>query len=94
MPPRDPYIQVPDREGLVPDRSLHRRIWRSIGEPGTVLADGRLAGTWRQRKQGRKLLVTVEPFTKIGSADHDRVEAEVRAIAALRGAADSRLTLA
>ncbi|MEA5118688.1 MAG: winged helix DNA-binding domain-containing protein, partial [Propionicimonas sp.] len=46
LPPRDPYTQLRDRHTVVdPDR--HRAIWKTIGEPGAVLVDGEIAGSWR-----------------------------------------------
>lgn len=86
LPPRDPLLQLRDRATLVPDTTLHRRIWRSVGDPGVVLADGRPVGTWRPRKKGRTLALTVEPFTTLTTAVRDGLEAEAGAVAVLRGA--------
>ncbi|MGP3912254.1 winged helix DNA-binding domain-containing protein [Nonomuraea sp. 10N515B] len=92
LPPRDPYIQTADRLRLVPDKGLHRRIWRTTGEPGTVLAEGRLVATWRQRKEGMRLRIEVEPLAAPpGSAARDLIEAEAEAIAVLRGASGCRV---
>jgi hypothetical protein len=40
MPPHEPLLQMRDRETLIPDKSLHRKLWRSVGNPGILLADG------------------------------------------------------
>jgi hypothetical protein len=40
----DPLLLARDREVLVSDEELHRRIFRPTGSPGVVLADGELAG--------------------------------------------------
>lgn len=47
----DPYTQMRDR-GTIVDEKYHREVWKTIGEPGTVLIDGRIAGTWRPRNSG------------------------------------------
>ncbi len=85
LPPRDPLLQLRDRESLVPDKKLHRRIWKTVGEPGTVLVDGRLAATWRPRKSGPKLSLTVEAFDTLTSRQRKEIEAESEAVATLRG---------
>ena len=78
--PGDPLLNARDRTALVPDPAVHKRIWRPIGSPGVVLSDGVAAGTWRARKQGRRLSVETEWF---GKPVEIREEAE--RLAALRG---------
>jgi Winged helix DNA-binding domain len=79
--PGDPLLNARDRENLIPDEALRKRVWRPIGSPGIVLADGRPAGLWRARKQGKKLRIETEWF---GAPVDVREEAE--RLAALRGA--------
>jgi hypothetical protein len=85
LPPRDPLLQLRDRQLLVPDKKLRRRIWKTVGEPGTVLVDGRLAATWRPRKSGRELSITVESFAELSSTQRRQIEEESQPLAALRG---------
>ena len=59
LPPHDPYLLLRDRETLLPDETLQRQIWRHTGNPGVVLVDGKLAGTWRPQKKGILLFVSV-----------------------------------
>ena len=56
----DPYVAQPDREALVPDAAVRKRLFPSVGRPGAVLADGVLAGLWRGYKKGDVLEVGVE----------------------------------
>ena len=79
--PGDPLLVARDRELLIPDKALRKRIWRPLGSPGVVLSDGIAAGTWRARKQGTRLTVETEWF---GEAVDVREEME--RLAALRGA--------
>jgi winged helix DNA-binding protein len=83
---RDPLNAARDRELLVSDAAVRKRIWTAIGGPGTVLVDGEVAGLWRPAKKGRKLVVTVEPIEKIEPAAKDRLAAEAERIAPFRGA--------
>lgn len=85
LPPRDPYTQLRDRATIV-DEAHHREVWRAQGGPGTVLIDGEIAGTWRPRKRGQRLTITVEPFAPLSARDRERLEDEAERIGPLRGA--------
>jgi Winged helix DNA-binding domain len=88
---RDPLNAARDRELLVGDPALRKRIWTALGGPGTVLVDGEVAGLWRQAKKGRKLVVTVEPIGKLTAAAKDGLAAEAERIAPFRGAETAEL---
>jgi hypothetical protein len=83
---RDPLNAARDRELLVNDTALRKRIWTAIGGPGTVLVDGEVAGLWRPAKKGKRLVVTVEPIGKLAAAAKDGLAAEAERIAPFRGA--------
>ena len=93
LPNRDPLNATRDRQVLVPDAGLRRRIWTSLGGPGTVLVDGEVAGLWRSIRKGNRLLVTVEPSGKLRAAARDELAAEVERLAPFRGAESGRLQL-
>jgi hypothetical protein len=83
----DPYVAQPDREALVPDAELRKRLFPAIGRPNVVLDDGRIAGLWRARKRGRSLEVDVEWLGReVGIA------AELQEVAQLRGCESARVT--
>ncbi|WP_020673304.1 winged helix DNA-binding domain-containing protein [Amycolatopsis nigrescens] len=85
LPPRDPLVQLRDRESLVPDKRLHREIWKTVGEPGTVLCDGHLVATWRPRKNGKKLTLTVTAFDSLTAAQRKAIDTEAEGVASIRG---------
>ena len=85
LPPRDPYAQLRDRETIV-EKKYHRDVWRTSGDPGTVLANGEIAGTWRPQKKGRKLTIAVKTFEDLVERHLVAVRAEAEQIAVLRGA--------
>ncbi len=66
---------------MLADEKVRKRIWRPVGSPGVVLHDGRLAGLWRARKQGKKLTLEAEWL-----GDPVDVTEEMERLAALRGA--------
>ena len=48
----DPLLTARDRETLAPDEPLRAALFRPAGNPGAVLVDGELRGTWRARLSG------------------------------------------
>lgn len=85
LPPYDAYLDQRDRATLLPEPALHRRVWKILGNPGVVLADGEIAGLWRPQKKGKRLLITVEPFAPYAPALRAAIEAEAALFAPLRG---------
>lgn len=83
LPPRDPYVQQPDRATLAPDPALRKRVFRPVANPGAVLQDGRLVGLWRVRTRRKRSEVEVEELEGI---DREELEAEAARVAEVRGA--------
>ena len=67
LPPYDPVLELGDRDLLVPDPAHRKQVWRATANPGVVLVDGAVAGTWRRRKG----TITVTPFAPL-STKHRR----------------------
>lgn len=93
LPPRDPYTQMRDRETVV-DPAFHRQVWKALGEPGAVLADGEIVGTWRPRKRGRTLTITITPFGSLSSRHVRSLQEEAELVAPLRGASCGNVEIA
>ncbi|WP_434592525.1 winged helix DNA-binding domain-containing protein [Brevibacterium sp. 1718] len=85
LPPHDPYTQMRDRETIA-SKEFHREIWKTVGDPGALLVDGRIAGTWRARKRNRRLSMTIAPFGTVPKSVKSALTAEAEAIGTLRGA--------
>lgn len=83
--PYDLWLQVRDRELLVPDRGRHKALWPTIGRPGAVLVGTEVAGTWRPRAAGKKLTITVDAWARVPAADRTRVDEQAERLAAHRG---------
>ncbi len=94
LPNLDPLHAGRDREVLVADPALRKRIWTALGGPGTVLVSGRIAGLWRPAKKGKRLLVTVEPVGNLSSSTEDAIAAEADRLAPFRGAESAELRIA
>ena len=83
LAPFDPYLQVRDRELLVPDRPV-KELWPVLGRPGAVLVDGEVAGTWRPTTKGGRLTLAI---TRWHPFDRTVVEDQAEAMATARGLA-------
>jgi hypothetical protein len=92
LPPQDPYLQQRDRATLLPDRSLHPRVWRPVRPPGVVLAAGQPVAAWRSQRVGKRLAVTVEPFAPLAAPTRAAIQAEADQIALLRDCQTAQLT--
>lgn len=93
LPNLDPLNAGRDRDLLVPDAAVRKRIWTALGGPGTVLVDGELAGLWRPAKKGKRLLVTVEPLDRLAKSAKEALAAEADRLAPFRGAETAELAL-
>ena len=91
--PGDPFLMARDRELLVTDAHARKDLWRSIGRPGAVLADGEIVGSWRSEVSGRHLDVTVRPWGPWRTSLGHLVEEQAQLLAAHRGATDVRLAV-
>lgn len=86
LPPYDPYLMATDRATLVPDKRFHGEFWRAIGNPGAILVDGEIVGTWRPQKKGSKLTLNLTLTGEIPTKNRDEIAAEAHALAPIKGA--------
>ncbi|HEY3274547.1 MAG TPA: winged helix DNA-binding domain-containing protein [Methanocella sp.] len=91
LPPHEPLLQMRDRETLIPDKSLHRKLWRSVGNPGILLADGKAVAAWRSRKSGKRMDLTIEQFSTIPQEMRPDIEAEAATLAPFSGCVSVRV---
>ncbi|MGH3858197.1 winged helix DNA-binding domain-containing protein [Actinokineospora sp.] len=89
LPPFDPLLQSRDRDLLVPDAGRRKELWRPIGNPGAVLADGEIVGAWRTKATARKITITVTPFQRLTKTITAAIEAEAEQVARARGVGDA-----
>jgi hypothetical protein len=91
LPPYDPVTELADRNFLVPDPARRRAVWRAAANPGIVLVDGEIAGVWRQRRAGKRLVLRVEPFDVLTDRQRRMAEPDAATIADQAGASDVEL---
>jgi len=85
LPPYDGYLDCRDRLTLLPEKAHHRKLWAPIGNPGALLVDGEVVGSWRPAKKGKRLTVTVAAFASLGHAARAEIEAEATLLGPIRG---------
>lgn len=83
--PFDPFLQLRDRELLVPEAALRAEVWRTLGRPGAVLLDGELRGLWRPRTTGRTFSVRLSASLPRAAALRPQIEEQAVALAGHRG---------
>jgi hypothetical protein len=87
LPAFDQYVVTATRQAahLMPG-PFKARVYRPQGWLSPVLlVGGRMDGTWRQEAKGRRLLVTIEPFTDPPGWARRAAEAEAERLAAFTG---------
>lgn len=94
LPPSDPWLQARDRDLVVPDREHQKAIWPILGRPGVVLVRGDVAATWRSRKKGRRLEVTVTPFGRIAASVRRGIADQADLAAHTKGLTEATVTVA
>lgn len=82
--PYDPYLQLRDRELLVPDEARRKQLWPVLGRPGAIVADGDIVGTWRPRASGRKLTVRTQSWQPLSAPIGLLVEEQAERLGAHR----------
>lgn len=85
LPPHDQLLSMRDRETLVPDKMLQRKIWLRSGNPGVVLIDGKLTALWRPSKRGRQLGIIIHTFFSLSQKFRSLIHTEAETLAPLRG---------
>jgi hypothetical protein len=94
LPPSDPYLQARDRDLIVPDPKRQKEVWRILGNPGVLMVDGEVAGTWRaKRASNTRLDVTVTPFEPLPARVRKALEPEAARLAEIRGTPRADLTV-
>ncbi|MBD5786429.1 winged helix DNA-binding domain-containing protein [Cellulosimicrobium terreum] len=84
--PYDPFLQLRDRELLVREQARRTDLWRTLGRPGAVLADGEVVGTWRPRASSGRLAVLVDPWQRWDQALTDAVAEQAERLGSFRDA--------
>ena len=57
--PHDPFLDLPQRSWILPDKAAQKKVWRTVGSPGVLLKDTRIVGFWNARVQREKAAVQV-----------------------------------
>ncbi len=87
LPSFDSYLLGHRDKNHLVDEAHYKRVYRKAGWLSPViLVDGRVAGIWSHKKQGRRLSLTVEPFGEMSRAVRRGIETEAEELARFSGA--------
>jgi DNA glycosylase AlkZ-like len=69
-----------DRTRILDDDHRPRVVTKNLRVKATILIDGRVQGTWKSERKGKKATLTLEPFKKLKKAERDALTAEAEAL--------------
>ncbi|MFR9162019.1 MAG: DNA glycosylase AlkZ-like family protein [Ruthenibacterium lactatiformans] len=90
---RDPYLDTRDRDVLLPDKALQKLVWRTVGNPGAVVLDGRISGVWTARTVRDRLELSVTAWQAFSARQQSMLEIRAQEYAAFRGLSLLKYTL-
>jgi len=72
-----------------------KHVFRKAGDiAATLLINGQILGTWRQKKTRHTLTVTITPFTKLQKEDLGEIEEKAKALSQFMEADELKLSVA
>jgi uncharacterized protein YcaQ len=82
LPNFDAYLLAHREKDHLLSAQHYKRVYRNQAwiSP-VVLINGAIAGVWSHNLQGKKLLVTIEPFAKLSKTEQTEVEREAKHLA-------------
>lgn len=83
--PHDPYLDLRDREVILPNRALHRTVWRTVGNPGVILRKGLVVGIWTAKTRQRSLGLSLQLWETFTPGQRQALQTQGEAYAAFRG---------
>ena len=64
----DPYLDLRDRELILPDKALHRKLWRTTANLGAVIYQGEAVGMWTAKSKPKGLEIEAELWKDVPGA--------------------------
>ena len=70
---------------LLEDRALQKLVWKTVGNPGVVLKNGRAAGIWKAKTQKDNVEISIRLFEAFQAAEKKAIERLAGEYADFRG---------
>lgn len=83
--PHDPYLDIKDRAVLLEDKALQKLVWKTVGNPGVVLKNGRAAGIWKVKTQKDNVEISIRLFEAFQATEKKAIERLAGEYADFRG---------
>ena len=82
----DPLLLGHKDKSWIIDMKYYDKVWIIAGHiNGTILVGGKIQGTWKYTRKGKKLEIEVRPFRKFGKRLVRKVEREAKGVAGFFG---------
>lgn len=80
----DPYLDQRDRDTLLGDKTLQKRVWTTVSNPGAVVKRGEIIGIWTSRMKGSGMEIKITLWDH-GQAERQALQGLAEEYAAFRG---------
>ncbi|MDO9356196.1 MAG: winged helix DNA-binding domain-containing protein [Solirubrobacteraceae bacterium] len=84
--PGDPILQARDREVTVADAGVRKKLWTAIPTTGLAIHGSDAFATWKAKKSGKRLDLTLATFAKVPRGAKAAIEEQAERLAPHRGA--------
>jgi len=90
----DPILLGHKDKSWIIDRKHYDKVWVTAGHiNGTILVRGNIQGTWKYKRKGKSLEITIEPFRRFGKRLMRKVEQEAEGAAKFFGFDKHQVTI-
>lgn len=80
----DPYLDLRDREIVLPDTRRQRAVWKTVANPGAIVRDGRIIGTWKSRTVRGTMSIAMAVWETLTRGERAALDDLAQAYAAFR----------
>jgi hypothetical protein len=82
LPNFDVYLLAHRSKSHLVSESFYKRVYRAAGWVSpVVLVNGGVAGIWSHKRRGKRVQVSVEPFTRLTKVQREQIELQAASVA-------------
>ena len=67
--PHVAHLGHSDRTTILENKDLHKKVWKSVANPGVVLRGGRIIGIWKSKTLKDKLDISITMWESLGFSE-------------------------
>jgi hypothetical protein len=69
----DPYLDQRDRHILLDNKTLQKKVWQMVSNPGVILQHGEIIGIWTGKKKGQGIEINMTLWNNVFSAKQELI---------------------